>query len=325
MKHRPYYQIVEDVLARSIAEGDLPAGTHLMASPLAERLSVSRPPVTRALQALADKGLILPVEGRGYMVPGTPAPVKRNLHELPLSLGEEGDRDSAPVLPGWGRILEDVAAQVLDCMPFGTFMISESGIGQHFGVSRTVVRDVLSRLQARGMVRKDRQSHWVAGPLSARMLDDAQQLRRRLEPLAVASAIATLPRPELTGMRERIRMAISEGAALSQPQVDRLEADLHQRCLEAASNRLLWDMVRPLQLSHVVDRLFGTYIGVHDVMAMLVEHRLVLDHMLIGDRSGAEAAMRFHLDADHERARARLKVLSIFDDPDVAPYLIRIH
>ena len=311
------------MLARSIAEGDLPPGTHLMASPLAERLSDSRPPVTRALQALAERGLILPVEGRGYMVPGAPAPVRRNLHELRLSLGE--DRDSAPVVPGWERILEDVAAQVLDCMPFGTFMISEANLGRSFGVSRTVVRDVLSRLQARGMIRKDRQSHWVAGPLSARMLNDAQELRRQLEPLAVASAIGVLPRSEIVGMRERIRTAISDGAALSQPQVDGLEADLHQRCLSAAPNRLLEDMVRPLQLSHVVDRLFATYIGVHDLMAILVEHRLVLDHMLIGDRSGAEAAMRFHLDADHERARARLKVLSIFDDPDVAPYLIRIH
>ena len=58
---------------------------------------------------------------------------------------------------------------------------------------------------------------------------------------------------------------------------------------------------------------------------MLAEHRLVLDHMLFGDKGGTEAALRFHLDADHERARARLKVLSVFDDPEVAPYLIRIH
>lgn len=327
MKHRPYYKIVEETLERSIRGGDLPAGTHLMASPLAERLSVSRPPVTRALAALAQRGLIVPVAGRGYMVRGVgvDTPVRRNLHQLALSLGDDPARDAAPVAASWERIVDDVAEQILDCIPFGTFMISETGLGQHFGVSRTVVRDVLSRLHARRMIRKDRQSHWIAGPLSARVLDDAHELRRQLEPLAVASAVSQLSRPELSSMRERIRAAISGGAALSQPQVQEIEADLHRSCLSATRNRMLADMVRPLQLSHVVDRLFGAYIGVHDVLAMLSEHRLVFDHMLIGDRGGAEAALRFHLDADHERARARLKVLAIFDDPDVAPYLMRIH
>jgi hypothetical protein len=36
-------------------------------------------------------------------------------------------------------------------------------------------------------------------------------------------------------------------------------------------------------------------------------------------------ALRHHLDADHARARARLKVLSVFDAAAIAPYLTRIH
>ena len=314
------------MLARSIAEGDLPVGTHLMASPLAERLSVSRPPVTRALQALAARGLIEPVAGRGYMVSGggADAPVKRNLHQLDLSLWANPDPDIAPVTASWERILDEVAQQVLDCMPFGAFMISEAGLGQHFGVSRTVVRDVLSRLHARRMIRKDRQSHWVAGPLSARMLDEAHELRRQLEPLAMASVIAHLPRAALSEKRARLRAALACEGVPTQAQVDAFEADLHRDCLAEAPNRLLVDTVRAVQLSHVVHRLFGTHIGVHDVPTLLAEHRLVFDHMLIGDRRGTEAAMRFHLDTDHDRARARLKVLSIFDTPAVAPYLARL-
>ena len=58
---------------------------------------------------------------------------------------------------------------------------------------------------------------------------------------------------------------------------------------------------------------------------MLREHALVFDHASIGDVEGAASAMRYHLDADHERARARLKVLSVFDAAEIAPYLVRIH
>lgn len=75
----------------------------------------------------------------------------------------------------------------------------------------------------------------------------------------------------------------------------------------------------------MINRLFGTYIGVHDETDMLMEHRLTFDHLLLGDGAGAEAALRHHLDADHQRARARLKVLSVFSEPEIASYLVRIH
>lgn len=327
MKHRPYYKIVEDMLARSIGDGRLPAGTQLMASALAKRLEVSRPPVTRALKELAHSGLIVPVDGYGYMVRGDAGttPLRRNLHLLDIGFAVEQARDEALVAPSWERILEGVETDVLNCTPFGTFMISETGLGQHFEVGRTVVREVLSRLHGRRMIRKDRQSHWIAGPLSARMLNEGHQMRRQLEPLAVASAIGNLARDELAAMRERLRVALSTGAVLSPTQVEAFEADLHDVCVQASPNRLLIDTVKTVQFSGIVNRLFAMHIGVHDSSAVLAEHRLVLDHMLIGDPSGAEAALRFHLDADHERAMSRLKVLSIFDEPQVAPYLTRIY
>jgi DNA-binding GntR family transcriptional regulator len=321
-----YYLLVEDLLERSIASGKLPAGTQLMAAPLAERLSVSRSPVSRALRRLAERGVIAAVPGRGYMVGGSGgvAPVRRNLHHIDLTRGDDAANKEAPVAPSWERILEDVADAILNCIPFGIFMISETGMGTHFGVSRTVARDVLSRLHGRRMIRKDRQSHWVTGPLSARMLNDAHALRRELEPLAAAGAIDNLPRADLAAMRERLRVAVLGAEPVSQPALDAFEADLHSRCVSAAPNQLLNDTVRPLQLSHVVHRLFGTYIGVHDTSDMLSEHLLVFDHMLIGDGGGTKAALRYHLDADHLRARARLKVLSVFDSPAVAPYLTRL-
>lgn len=319
------YLLVEELLERSIASGTLPPGTQLLASPLAARLSVSRSPVSRALRRLAERGIVAEMPGQGYMVrgSGTVVPVRRNLHQYDLALGDGAANKEAPVAPSWERILEEVADAILNCIPFGTFMISETGMGAHFGVSRTVSRDVLSRLHGRRMIRKDRQSHWVTGPLSARMLNDAHTLRRELEPLAVAAAIDHVPRSELVAMREQVRVELREGDSLPQQRLDTLEAELHSRCMLAAPNILLADTVRPLQLAHVVHRLFGNYIGVHDTTDMLAEHRLIFDHMLIGDREGVKAAMRYHLDADHERARGRLKVLSIFDNPEVAPYLSR--
>lgn len=320
--NRPYYEIVRDVLAANIEAGRLPAGTRLFTAAVADRLGVSRPPVKRALVLLEELGLVRHTPDQGYVV-GDAEPARRNLHLLDLDLS--GGLAGAAVQPSWERIFETVEADTLNCIPFGTYQISETALGDHFAVSRTVVREVLSRLDGRGLVAKDRTSHWIAGPLSARMLDDAHQMRRLLEPEALAAAQPGLDRAVLRDMQARVDTLLGAASAVSQPRIDEVEADLHGRCIGQVRNRRLVETVRLCQLSLVVNRLFGTYIGLHDKADMLREHRLVLEHLDLGDARGAAAALLHHLDMDHMRARERLKVLSVFTEPEVAHYLVRIH
>jgi DNA-binding GntR family transcriptional regulator len=266
------------------------------------------------------------LSSQGYVV-GTAAmaeaPTRTNLHRLTLDLPDElGDNLGQA---SWERIFEAVEADVMNCIPFGTFRISEATIGDYFDVSRTVVRDVLSRMDARGLIVKDRSSHWMAGPFGARMLDEAHDVRRLLEPSALAAAMVHLDQELVMAARLSVSAALVQSAAMSQALVDKIETDLHGECLRPLRNKRLAEAVRQSQVSLVINRLFGTYIGVHDETDMLREHALVFDHMLMGDGDGVTAAMRHHLDADHARARARLKVLSVFDAAEIAPYLTRVH
>ena len=98
-----------------------------------------------------------------------------NLFSLPVVLAETDDLLNAPA--EWERVLAEVAAQIQSCIPFGIYQVSESAMCEHFAVSRTVTCEVLARLHERGTIAKDRASHWVAGPLSARMLDEQHELR----------------------------------------------------------------------------------------------------------------------------------------------------
>jgi DNA-binding GntR family transcriptional regulator len=317
-----YYQIVRDELRLNIVSGRLPEGTLLFEAAVADRLGVSRPPVRRALALLAEEGLVRRAKGRGFVVGRAGvAAERRNLHAIPLDLSQRlsGGRAS------WEIIHDEVEANVLACSPFGVFQISEAGLGEAFEVSRTVVRDVLNRMHGRNLIVKDRRSHWIAGPLGARMLADYHELRRALEPRALSSALPGLDRSVLASMRERVRGAIAANAPPALAEIEAIETDLHVRCIAGLRNQRLLDAVRQTQLSLVINRLFGLYLGVHDEEEMLLEHRLIYDHLTLGDAAGAAAALGHHLEADHERARARLKVLSMFSEPDIAPYLIRIH
>ena len=323
---KPYYQIVRETLGANVENGNLPTGTRLLVSAVADRLGVSRPPVKRALELLADDGIIMPLSSQGYVVGAAESPMspaRTNLHglqlELPVELGSGLGQAS------WERIFAAVEAEIMNCIPFGTFQISEAGIGDYFGVSRTVVRDVLSRMDSRGLLAKDRSLHWIAGPFSARMLDDAHEVRRLLEPGALAATLPHLDNPALAQARARVAAVLGGSVALTQDAVDTLEADLHVDALRLVRNKRLAQAVQLSQISLVINRLFDTYIGLYEENDMLREHALVFDHLLLGDYDGAAVALRYHLDADHARARARLKVLSVFDAADIAPYLTRIH
>lgn len=97
--------------------------------------------------------------------------------------------------------------QVASCLIFGEFRIVETELGDYLGVSRTVVRDVLSRLHERGLIRKNQSSHWIAGPLTAQSVREKFAVRAILEPAALRLAFAHIDYAEV----ERVRARLAEG------------------------------------------------------------------------------------------------------------------
>ncbi len=323
---RPYYLIVQDWLAENIARGTLPAGARMTVAGVAQRLAVSRSPVLRAMENLVTAGSVTRHGRAGYLVGqlvGTEGVRQQavNLFSLPVTLPDTDDLLNAPA--EWERVLTEVAEAVASCIPFGIYQVSESVMCDHFGVSRTVTREVLARLHERGTIGKDRASHWVAGPLSARMLDEQHAVRRLLEPAALDVAMRRSPLMSVTQMIARLDAAAAVGPTIPPAVMEALEADLHDTCLNQP-NRRIAGVLAQVQAARVVNRLFALHVVQHDESDLLAEHRLVLGHIRLGDAAGAAAALRYHLDADHDRTRDRLKVLSVFADPAVSPYLVRM-
>jgi DNA-binding GntR family transcriptional regulator len=328
MRSKGYYKLIRTVLAENIRTGRIPRGTRLYTAAVADRLALSGPPVRRALGELMNEGVLIPHPQHGYVVgpdAGEAANGRENLHLLDLDLSLLQSGSSTPLAPRWETILEEVEHGVLRAIPFGTFQISEAAICDHFGVSRTVSRDVLARLNGQGLIEKNRSSHWIVGPLSARTLDETHEMRRLLEPLALVEAAPRLERETLLTMRDTLD-ALREWDGRSTPEeIAQLETALHRDLLGHCRNRRLITTIFSLQIAHVVDELFRSHIGVQNESALLEEHNMVVANLLGRDAEGAARALGRHLDFEHQRTRARLKVLSVFDAPKDLPYLIRIH
>ncbi|MFT6075914.1 MAG: DNA-binding GntR family transcriptional regulator, partial [Yoonia sp.] len=194
------FEAAADAIRSNILEGNLAPGVVLQESALSERLSTSRATVKRALSILADEGHIKRFNGRGFLVAGDDTPQRLDLRAIDLNLIGLTENVGQP---NWLRIQDEVAAELSRCLVFGRYRVNEATLARDFDVSRTVVRDVLSRLQERGLVQKKANMRWVVEPLTAQRIKDKFELRIVLEIAALRTAHIDVPK--LTDLAARIR------------------------------------------------------------------------------------------------------------------------
>ncbi|WP_328493550.1 FadR family transcriptional regulator [Streptomyces sp. NBC_00414] len=183
-------------------------------------------------------------------------------------------------------------------------------IGQRFEVSRTVVRESLRVLEAKGLVsarpnvgtRVRPVSDWnlldpdiiewrAFGPQRDDQRRELAELRWTIEPLAARLA-AGHGRPEvqqrLTDMVEIMGHAMGQGDALT---FSRADAEFHSLLIQVAGNRMLEHLSGIVSAALQVSG--GPVAGCdRPNEASLSHHARIADALAAGDASGAEAAMR---------------------------------
>jgi DNA-binding GntR family transcriptional regulator len=279
------------LLKRMIDDGRVRPGERLLEVQVARAFGVSRSPARHALQALAADRLVRPAPGRGYVVggPSRGADAGRlaNLEEMRL----------APA-PRWERVYGEVERDVCTHVLYRSLRITEERLAEHFGVSRTVARDVLTRLFAIGLVSKDRAGHWRAERVTPRRIRDLYEMRWLLEPQALVQSAPNVPRTALERIRDALKKALATRAHIDSAVLARIENDLHVELLAQCPNGLL---LRTLEHTHLLlvsnQYIFDLYLGIDrkSMQAALREHLAVVDLVLQDDVAGAAALLRDHL------------------------------
>ncbi|MBB4952104.1 DNA-binding GntR family transcriptional regulator [Agrobacterium vitis] len=321
------YEIAEEVLRANIAQGTLPNGLVLLEGHIAEILQISRAPVQRALQALEADGLVHRFNGRGYLV--GPAdqgiePDRQDIRILGLSVPDEAD-NALQSRASWERIYDRVESDVAGCVVFGQYRMIEAELANHFHVSRTVVRDVLTRLSERGLVRKNQSSHWIAGPLTAQTVKDHFVLRGMLEPQALVSAAPLIDEDALLDLLQRLMVLEKSVGADVVDQMRAVKDCFIETCLLSTPNERLQELIRNNLLPvTAIESLLGR-LGLPGDLGTMTELRLIVELLTRGATAAAAAMHQTHLDAAMNRTIAQMKIIAIIPDPsEIAPYLTRV-
>lgn len=301
---------IADILAAEISGGTLPVGRHLVEAQIATRFGVSRTTVRLALARLCDAGWLDHQQGRGHAVRGIPPGAATATGAGETDIGARH---------AWESIYDEVEDAITARIAGGSWQVPETALARHFGVSRTVARDVLARLQGKGLVRMDG-GRWVAPALSRRRVDELYCLRAILEPEALRETAGRLPPGRVAQSIARLEAARSgrpDGADLNS-----LEHDLHVDILGHCGNATLIDAIRQPQSLLIAHRfLYEQTGGLFDHEPFIDEHLAVFRALDRGDMDGAAALLQDHLMGSRARAVQRIDRVRGTADFDDVPYL----
>jgi GntR family transcriptional regulator, transcriptional repressor for pyruvate dehydrogenase complex len=209
------------------------------------------------------------------------------------------------------RVVAGLKARILDgTLPPGTKVPSESELIEEYAVSRTVVREAVTRLRAEGLVEtfQGRGSFVLAVPEPTSFRVEASAIRSQADVLAmidfrlgVESEAAYLAAGHRSpGAADEVRAAV-DAFATAGPE-DAVEADFafHRAIAAASGNRFyldLLDSLGPMMIMLPRTRLSDEYslTDAAHVERVRREHDSVAAAVIAGDPETARAAMRVHL------------------------------
>jgi DNA-binding GntR family transcriptional regulator len=314
----PRYELITRVLRTNIQRGTLPEGLVLLEGPIAAVMQTSRVPVQSALRLLMSEGLVHRFEGRGYLVGQEGkgiAPLRRDIREFTLDVPNAVD-NALQTRGTWRHVYEEVEEQVASCQIFGEFRIVETELSEYLGVSRTVARDVLARLQERGLIRKNASSHWIAGPLTARTLREKFELRSIIEPAALRMSAPYIRYAEVEHLLDKIDSGVTIPP-------ESLSDALVELCIAQAPNMTLVEMIRSnrLLLSSVNRAL--TSLGLPNDEATSDQYRTLFELIARHPIDSASEYLRDQVQITAQRNLARMKIVAVISETGAfAPYLL---
>ena len=206
-----------------------------------------------------------------------------------------------------------IANRIVDAILAGRIAagqrLGEQSLATLFGVSRTLVREALSRLSARGMVEVSSRRGWYVVQPSRAEAREAFDARLAIETGLAYTLPQRLPPAAVKRLKQHVAQERAAIRAGDPGERSYLLGDFHVCLAECAGNSLLADILKDLTArTTLVATLFQS---THDATRSCAEHAQIVAALEAGDRKLAVDRIRAHIEsvANHLGAEA------VVDDP----------
>jgi len=194
---------------------------------------------------------------------------------------------------------EQIAERIVDAILAGKLApgarLGEQPLADLFEVSRTIVREALTRLAARGMVEVNSRRGWFVVQPSREAAREAFAARQAIE----TGLLRTLPaRLDAATIKRLKRHLAQERAAIAGTDAGErsfMLGDFHVCLAECAGNRLLADILRDLTARTTL--IATLYQSTHEAAESCAEHAAIVQALESGKTELAVQRMRAHIDS----------------------------
>lgn len=207
--------------------------------------------------------------------------------------------DAAPRRrPARGNLADGVyqslrRAIIEQALPPGT-KLPEDTVGESFGVSRTVIRSVLARLQVEGLVAQEPNKRAAVASPSLEEGRDVFRVRRGLERMVMELLAGRLSPAQERALRAHVA-AEEKAHGRDGPESIRLAGEFHTLLASMTGNDLLIRYVG--EVASRCSLILALYGRPHSSDCAVNEHQLVIEALVRGDADSAVRIMDEHLAA----------------------------
>lgn len=202
---------------------------------------------------------------------------------------------------------DEIADRIVDAILAGSLSsgqrLGEQSLADLFGVSRTLVREALARLSARGMVEVNARRGWFVVQPSREEADEAFRARVAIETGLLHALDAAPPRPALKRLKQHVaaeRAAIRAGEPGPRSY---LLGDFHVCLADCLGGPLLAEILRDLTArTTLIATLFQSN---HDAAQSCGDHARIVAALEAADLTLARRLVREHIETVARHLGAR--------------------
>jgi DNA-binding GntR family transcriptional regulator len=171
--------------------------------------------------------------------------------------------------------------------------LGEQQLADLFGVSRTIVREALARLAARGMVEVNPRRGWFVVQPSPDAAREAFAARQVIETGLLQSLPGQLDAAAIKRLKQHVAQEKAAVAAADAGQRSFLLGDFHVCLAECAGNSTLADILRDLTARTTL--IATLYQSNHEAAVSCQEHAQIVAALARGENAAAIKLMRQHI------------------------------
>jgi len=215
------------------------------------------------------------------------------------------------------RILKEMEAAILSGRFKPRERLVEMDLISRFGVSRTVIREALKKLEAKGLVRTAPYRGAMVADLTVGEIEEIYFVRATIEKAAARLVIQNIQPGEIRNLKKTVKET-EEHLRKKTDQMIAKDGEFHRAIFRTCRNQVLYDLIDLLRTkAHIVA--YNAWSRPERIEQSIMEHRQIIAAIARKDRPELEKLIVKHLTYsknsylaqlrgnDHSRKKAREK------------------